>query len=91
MKIEVETTNLSEVKQAVNCAVDRIMLDNMSPQLMTEAVQLIAGRAEVEASGGVSLTSIRRIAESGVDFISIGALTHSAPAFDFSLLIDEKD
>ena len=88
-KIEVETTSLDQVREALACNVDQIMLDNMGLAEMKEAVNIIAGRALVEASGGVSLEHIRSIAETGVDLISVGALTHSAPAFDFSLLILE--
>jgi nicotinate-nucleotide pyrophosphorylase (carboxylating) len=88
-KIEVETTSLDQVREALACNVDQIMLDNMGLAEMKEAVSIIAGRALVEASGGVSLEHIRSIAETGVDLISVGALTHSAPAFDFSLLILE--
>jgi len=87
-KIEVETTNLEQVREALICNVDQIMLDNMELSEMREAVKLIAGKALVEASGSVSLESIKSIAQTGVDLISIGALTHSAPAFDFSLLIE---
>jgi len=87
LKIEVETTNLNEVQDALSCNVDRIMLDNMALNMMREAVKIISGRAVVEASGGISLENIRSIAETGVDLISIGAVTHSAPAFDFTLLL----
>jgi nicotinate-nucleotide pyrophosphorylase (carboxylating) len=87
LKIEVETTNLIQVHAAADCDVDQIMLDNMSLNTMKEAVGIISGRSVVEASGGVSLENIRSIAETGVDLISIGALTHSAPAFDFSLIL----
>ena len=66
------------------------MLDNMNLNTMREAVELISGRSVVEASGGVSLDTIQSIAETGVDLISVGALTHSAPALDFSLLIEDK-
>jgi nicotinate-nucleotide pyrophosphorylase (carboxylating) len=84
--IEVETKNLTEVEEAVSCGgVSRIMLDNFPVGDMLRAVDMIGGRAEVEASGNVSLVTVRRIAESGVDFISIGALTHSAAALDLSL------
>ena len=89
-RIEVETTNLDEVREALSCNVDQIMLDNMDSNELKEAVKLISGRAVVEASGGVSLENIKLIAESGADLISVGALTHSAPAFDFSLLIKGK-
>jgi nicotinate-nucleotide pyrophosphorylase (carboxylating) len=88
LKIEVETTNLNQVRDALVCDVDQIMLDNMALNMIREAVNIISGRAVVEASGGISLKSIRSIAETGVDLISIGALTHSAPVFDFSLLLE---
>jgi len=88
MKIEVETTNLSQVREAISCDVDQIMLDNMSLRSMREAVKIISGRTVVEASGRVSLETIQSIAKTGVDVISVGALTHSAPGFDFSLLIE---
>lgn len=88
MKIEVETENLAEVAEAVACGADIIMLDNMTPAMMREAVQLIAEKALVEASGGVNLNTVRGIAETGVNLISVGALTHSAPAVDISLLLE---
>jgi nicotinate-nucleotide pyrophosphorylase (carboxylating) len=88
LKIEVETTNLNQVRDALACDVDQIMLDNMALNMIREAVNIISGRAVVEASGDISLKSIRSIAETGVDLISIGALTHSAPVFDFSLLLE---
>lgn len=88
LKIEVETTNLNQVRDALACDVDQIMLDNMALNMIREAVNIISGRAVVEASGGISLKSIRSVAETGVDLISIGALTHSAPVFDFSLLLE---
>jgi nicotinate-nucleotide pyrophosphorylase (carboxylating) len=86
-KIEVETTNLDQVKEALSANVDQIMLDNMDVSEMKEAVNIIAGKAIVEASGGISLGKIKAVAEAGVDLISVGALTHSAPVFDLSLLI----
>jgi len=88
MKIEVETENLAEVAEAVACGADIIMLDNMDIATMREAVALIAGRSLVEASGGVNLDTVRGIAETGVDLISVGALTHSASAVDISLLLE---
>lgn len=87
MKIEVETENLAEVAEAVACRADIIMLDNMDLDTMREAVALIAGRAQVEASGGVNLDTVRGIAGTGVDLISVGALTHSVRAVDISLLL----
>lgn len=85
IKIEVETKNLAEVREAVEAGVDRIMLDNMSVSMMKEAVQAVGARTELEASGNVNLENVRAIAETGVDYISIGALTHSSPAIDISL------
>ena len=66
----------------------RLLLDNMAPGELLRAVQLAAGRAELEASGGITLENVRAVAETGVDYISVGALTHSAPALDFSLLLE---
>jgi len=87
MKIEIETKNISEVKEAINCGVDIIMLDNMSVPAMKKAVAFIAGRALIEASGNVSLQNVASIAAIGVDFISVGELTHSVRAADISLKI----
>lgn len=84
-KIEVETTNLKEVKQALSSGADIIMLDNMNTDQMRLAVELISGKALIEASGGITLKTVRKVAETGVDFISVGALTHSAKALDLSL------
>jgi nicotinate-nucleotide pyrophosphorylase (carboxylating) len=88
MKIEVETETLAEVAQALAAGADIIMLDNMDTATMREGVAMIAGRALVEASGGVNLETIREIAETGVDIISVGALTHSARALDISMLLE---
>jgi nicotinate-nucleotide pyrophosphorylase (carboxylating) len=87
MKIEVETKNLTEVKEALRCGVDIIMLDNMSVPVMKKAVALVAGQALIEASGNVSLQNVARIAAIGVDYISVGELTHSVRAADISLKI----
>ena len=87
LKIEVETGNLNEVREALTSKADIIMLDNMPLDLMSEAVQIIKGQALVEASGNVTLDTIRAIAETGVDYISSGSLTHSAPAADISMKI----
>lgn len=86
IKIEVEATNYREVQEAVEAGVDRIMLDNMAVEEMKRSVDYIGGRAEVEASGNVSLDTISAIAQTGVDYISIGKITHSAPALDLSLI-----
>jgi len=85
IRIEVETDTLAQVDECLACGVDIIMLDNMSAVTMSEAVKKIAGRALVEASGGVSLADVESIAQSGVDIISIGALTHSAPSCDIGM------
>lgn len=86
LRIEVETRNLDEVKEALSTnSVDIIMLDNMSPDQMKEAVGLIRGRCKTEASGGITLETIRSVAQAGVDYISSGAIIHSAPNKDLSL------
>jgi nicotinate-nucleotide pyrophosphorylase (carboxylating) len=87
VKIEVETTKLDEVKEALKFKIDFIMLDNMNIDEMREAVKLCMGKVFTEASGNISLDSIRDIAETGVDFISIGELTHSTEALDISMKI----
>lgn len=88
--IEVETRNLGEVREAIQANVERIMLDNMDLDTMAEAVRLIDGRVETEASGGVSLNTVSFIAETGVDYISIGGLTHSTKWLDFSMILDKE-
>ena len=84
LKIEVETRNLEEVKEALNCNIDRIMLDNYTPEQIREALQIINGRCETEASGGITLQTVRRYAETGVDFISVGEITHHIQSLDLS-------
>lgn len=84
-KIEVEVENLVQLQEALESQADIIMLDNMSLSMMREAVELVAGRALLEASGGISGENIRAVADTGVDLISMGALTHSAPSLDISL------
>ena len=86
--VEVECATLAEVEAAVAAGVPRILLDNMGLEELRRAVGLADGRAELEASGGITLDSVRAVAETGVDYISVGALTHSAPALDVSLLLD---
>jgi len=85
IRIEVETDTLEQVVECLECGVDIIMLDNMTCEMMTDAVQLIDGKALVEASGGVNLDSIEGIANTGVDIISVGALTHSALSCDIGM------
>jgi nicotinate-nucleotide pyrophosphorylase (carboxylating) len=84
LEIEVETRTLEDVQAALAVGVERILLDNMPPEMMRQAVTLTAGRARLEASGNVSLSNVRQVAETGVDFISIGALTHSVKVLDVS-------
>jgi nicotinate-nucleotide pyrophosphorylase (carboxylating) len=86
--IEVECRTLAEVDEALGAGAPRILLDNMSVEQLRDAVLQVDGRAELEASGGVTLQTLRAIASTGVDFISVGALTHSAPALDLSLLLE---
>ena len=86
-KIEVETKNLKEVEEALTTKADIIMLDNFEIDEMKKAVKIINGKCKVEASGGVNLDTVKAIAETGVDFISVGALTHSVKALDISLEI----
>jgi len=83
--IEVETTNLDEVKEVVAAGADIVMFDNMRPEMLRQAVKLLPSSIKSEASGGINLKTVRAVAETGVDFISVGALTHSAPALDISL------
>lgn len=85
LKIEVETTNFAEIQEALEAGADIIMLDNMSCEEMRQAVELIGGRAKVEASGNMGSRNVREVAETGVDLISVGALTHSVEALDISL------
>lgn len=90
MKIEVEVTNLEETREAIEAGADIIMLDNMSTSQMAEAVRLINNRAATEASGNMSLARLSEVATTGVDFISVGALTHSVTALDISMNIVPK-
>lgn len=84
LKIEVETRNLKEIEEALEAGVDRIMLDNFTPELTKEAVKLIGGRCETESSGGITIDNLREYGEAGVDYISVGALTHSVKGLDMS-------
>jgi len=88
MRVEVECASLEEVEETVNAGASMILLDNMTPDELRRAVELTAGRAKLEASGGVTLENVGEIAETGVDYISVGALTHSAPALDLSLRME---
>ena len=84
-KIEIEVETLDQVKEAVEAGADIIMLDNMTPEVMKQAVELIDGRAQTECSGNITKENIQKIRETGVDFVSSGALTHSAPILDISM------
>ena len=86
--VEVECATLAEVEDAVAAGVPRVLLDNMEPDELRGAVETAGGRVELEASGGITLDTVRAVAETGVDYISVGALTHSAPALDVSLLLE---
>lgn len=86
-RIEVEASTISEVEEALNVGPDVILLDNMSPKIIKEAVGLIKGKVLIEVSGGVTLENVREIAETGVDFISVGSLTHSPEALDIGLYV----
>jgi len=88
VKIEVEVRSLQELQEALDAGPDAVLLDNMTPAQMREAVRLTNGRALLEASGGVSLDTVAAIADTGVDLISVGLLTHSAPALDLHLLLE---
>ncbi len=88
VKIEVEVTNMREVEEALAAGADVIMFDNMSLAEMTEAVRVVAGRVPIEASGNVTLDNVKKVSETGVDFISVGALTHSVKAADISLRVE---
>jgi len=87
IKIEVEVKNTNELEQALEYSIDRLLLDNMSLAELKKCVEITAGRVELEASGNVSLETVAQIAETGVNYISVGAITHSAPNFDFSMRI----
>ncbi len=89
VKVEVEVEDLPGVEEALKAGADIIMLDNMNQEQMKAAVRIVNGRAKIEASGGINLSTIKGVAETGVDFISVGALTHSPKAADFSLEITE--
>jgi nicotinate-nucleotide pyrophosphorylase (carboxylating) len=88
LPLEVECRNLAEVDEALGAGAKRILLDNMSVEELRAAVAHVGGRAELEASGGVTLATLKEIARTGVQFVSVGALTHSAPALDLSLNLE---
>lgn len=91
VKMEIEVKDLEELREALAAGVDVIMLDNMTLADMRTAVSFVQGRVPLEASGGVTLSTVRQIAETGVDFISVGALTHSVKAADISLLVESSN
>ena len=85
LQVQVEVDTVAQIEPALEAGADRLLLDNMPPPVLREAVALVAGRVPLEASGGVNLDTIRSIAETGVDFISVGRITQSAPAVDIGL------
>jgi nicotinate-nucleotide pyrophosphorylase (carboxylating) len=85
LPVEVEVTDLDELRQLLDAGCEQILLDNMTTELMREAVEITAGRATLEASGGLTVDRAREVAETGVDFISVGALTHSVTVFDIGM------
>ena len=92
LKIEIEVRNFDELQQVLNHGgIDRVMLDNFTPEDLKKAVEMIAGKYETEASGGINLDTIRLYAETGVDYISVGALTHQIKSLDMSLLASEQE
>ena len=86
--VEVEAESLDELAEALEAGADRILLDNMTPEQVRQAVELVDGRAQLEASGGISLATVRAFAETGVDFVSVGALTHAARSLRVSLEVE---
>lgn len=88
LRVEIEVTSMSELKEAIEAGAELVMVDNMTPEQVKEAVTWVNGRALLEASGGITLETVRGYAEAGVDIISVGALTHSVKAADISLLVD---
>jgi nicotinate-nucleotide pyrophosphorylase (carboxylating) len=88
LSLEVEVTSVEEAREAVAAGADMLLLDNMGPDEMRDAVTVVAGRCKTEASGGITLRTVRAVAETGVDYISVGALTHSVKALDISLEVD---
>jgi len=90
LKVEVEVNTIQEALDAVEAGVDIIMLDNMSPDEMRRVVSLVSGRVKIEASGGITLANVRAIAETGINLISVGALTHSPKALDISLELEPQ-
>ncbi len=89
LRLQVEAETLADVREALDAGVNRILLDNMSPAELREAVEVVGGKVETEASGGITLGNLRQVAETGVDFLSLGSLTHSAGALDVSLEVTE--
>jgi nicotinate-nucleotide pyrophosphorylase (carboxylating) len=88
VEVEIECADLGEVEEALGAGAPRLLLDNMDPPMLREAVALTRGRARLEASGGITLANVGEVAETGVDFVSVGALTHSAPALDVALELE---
>ena len=85
MRVQIEVTTVDEARQALAAGAEELLLDNMPPEDMRRVVEIARGRAVLEASGGITLENVRRVAETGVDYISVGSITHSARALDMSL------
>jgi nicotinate-nucleotide pyrophosphorylase (carboxylating) len=85
MRVQIEVTTVDEAREALEAGAEELLLDNMTPRDMRRVVEMARGRASLEASGGISLENVRRVADTGVDYISVGAITHSATALDMSL------
>ncbi len=90
IKVEVECKKLSQVRQALEAGADMIMLDNMPTGKMSRAVEIVGGRVPLEASGNVTLENVRQVALTGVDYVSVGAITHSAPSADISMEFETR-
>jgi len=87
MRVQIEVTTVDEARQALEAGAGELLLDNMPPEDMRRVVEMARGQAILEASGGINLENVRRVAETGVDYISVGAITHSAGALDMSLQV----
>ena len=86
--VQIEVRSIDELREALDCGATHLLLDNLSPQQAHDWIAIIAGRAIVELSGGINLDTVRNYAETGADFVSVGAITHSAPAMDLSFRLE---
>ena len=90
MKVQVEVETLAQLEEAIAAGADSVLLDNMDCETLQQAVEIAGGKVTTEASGGITLETVRQVAETGVDFISVGWITHSAPSLDFSLELQKS-